>query len=317
MPKAGDEQAPAVLPDRNNVESDAAETPDFEGIDDILDDVPDHIGNDFAAEEAEVDALEGITDEPEQEEEELEPEAEAEVVEEIEEEAEPEVEEEEPEVTEEEAEEVTPMEEEAAPVEEEAEIDYEAQNKLLLQRIEELSGQPQETPAEQPGGEGTPAAAPGETIDFLGERDMDEILDSKEAFNKFCSEIYHRARTDMREEMYLELPRISMSVVSQQMTINRAAEEFFTRNPDLAMVRKTCGTVTNEVASEHPDWTLEQVLDEMGARTRKMLGLRNPATPPKVVKGRKPALVKPKGRPRAGAPKKLSATEQDIADTLL
>ena len=176
----------------------------------------------------------------------------------------------------------------------------EEQNKLLLQRIEDLTvpqpaqpvapkpeEKPPETPPETPPVE-TPPAPPAalEPADFLGELSIDDVIDSKEKFNDLLNMVrrgaIETAEKRVYEKVLTSIPELIMGYVNRKATVDSLVGEFFKANEDLKSVRKTVAAISNDVHAEHPDWTIQDVFKEAGVRTRKVLGM--PAPKPKVVK---------------------------------
>jgi len=197
----------------------------------------------------------------------------------------------------------------------------------LLEKVESLQGAAPAAPAAEADGETptTPASntlAAAELYDFVGDADLDTILSSKDDFNKFLSNVVNSTINTTTENIYKNLPSAVSSQVTQQNGLKAIVDEFYEANADLLPVRKTVAAVSNEVAGEHPDFTLQQIFEETEIRTRKMLGLKKgeavvekpetpAATPPK-----KPALPGKQGGRSGGGGKKLSVQDRHISDVL-
>lgn len=207
-------------------------------------------------------------------------------------------------------------------VEEEVEVDELAelreQNRLLQERVETLSSFSIGTQPAPQEPETTPTSAPAFT-GFLAEGEsVDDILDDPKKFNEFAMRIYSRAKEDARTEVLRSIPNVVIHQVQQQRVLNDAIEEFYKENEDLKPVRRTVGVVTNEVVSEHPDWALDKVLDEVAKKTRQVLGMKQRVESRIKKRVRKPALVKKKTTSSAKpASPNISELERDILDTIL
>ena len=188
----------------------------------------------------------------------------------------------------------------------------------LLQKVETL-----QTPAE-PKVE-TPAAdtlTQADVYDFVGEADLDTILSSKDEFNKFLSSVVNSTINTTTENIYKNLPSAVSSQVTQQNGLKAVVDEFYKENADLLPVRKTVAGVSNEVAAEHPEFTIEQIFKETETRTRAMLGLKKgevPTEKPETSvqsKPKKPALPGKQGGRAGDGKKKLSLQDRHIGDVL-
>ena len=164
------------------------------------------------------------------------------------------------------------------------------QNKLLLERVEAgyepppVKGEP---PKEEPPKKEEPLkkeTPPSEPIDFVGDKTLEEVLDTKEGLNAFLNEVAKRLApkgdVDMEpvvERILTALPKIVQTQVTQQTAINELVADFYRENEDLLSARRTVGIYANEVHSENPDWETKKVFEEAGIRTRKALGMREKA----------------------------------------
>ena len=70
------------------------------------------------------------------------------------------------------------------------------------------------------------------------------------------------------------LPSMVQTQVATHSSLREATESFYKENEDLLPVRKTVGNVADQVAAEHPDWTIPQLFEETANRTRKILGIK-------------------------------------------
>lgn len=201
------------------------------------------------------------------------------------------------------------------------------QNALLLTRIEELSGKEpkkvEEPPAKKEEDNKPDTFAAAEVYDFVGEKDLDTILASKEEFNKFLSGIVNSTMNTTIENVYRNLPQVVSSQVTQQTSLKTYVDEFYKENADLLSVRKTVSAVANEVAAEQPDYGIEQIFKETEIRTRKMLGLKKVALEEDLEQkpfvkppGRKPALPGKSGSRSGSSGKQLTTQQKHIGDVL-
>ena len=189
------------------------------------------------------------------------------------------------------------------------------QNELLLKRIEEGAVAPVAPMAE-------PAAADQEkaaSVSFLSEDDdVDAILSNRDKLNEFANRIYQRAVSDggtsTRESVMRLIPPLMVEQVQKQLVLREGIKEFFGANEDLAGAKRTVGTFMNEVVAEHPEWKLNEVMDEAAVRTRTVLGIKKRVT----AKGgdRKPAFVSKGGDGRRPNVDARTGLQKEIDDLL-
>ena len=199
----------------------------------------------------------------------------------------------------------------------------------LTNRVEELtviSGgpvAPKEVPAVEPITERpTPVPAVPITLaqgmfDFLGDRSIDDVVDSKESFNKLLNEVYARAASvaqqKANEQILLSIPDLIVGHINRKATIDKMVNDFYSANEDLVSIKKTVGACANDVHAEHPDWELPQVFNEAGIKARKILGMREPVRKQPPVTN-SPAFVTPN---RAKPPARKVSALQDEIDSIL
>ena len=205
----------------------------------------------------------------------------------------------------------------------------EKQNALLLERIEKGFESPpaaepkkEEPPKELPPKEEPPKdVKPSEPIDFLGDRTLEEVLDTKDGLNKFLNEVISKITPGtggsvdtepVVERILSALPKIVQTQVTQQTAINELVADFYKNNEDLKVARRTVGIFANEVHSENPDWETKKVFEEAGVRTRKALGLREKAAAGERTRG--PAFTKSRGARKGGEKDTRTELAKDIDD---
>ena len=229
------------------------------------------------------------------------------------------------------------------------------QNKLLLERIEKISGgEPapvaEPTPVAEPKpGEPAPAKPPAEPapvvappaeikideINFLEGRSQEEverIVESPAELNKVLNQVYlkaiERSIPLAQERSLLSIPQVVTAHIQRYNKLKGLVDDFYNENEDLKIVQKSVGMMANEVHSEHTDWTTKQVFDEAAVRTRKALGLPEPPPKPPGTPGAPivpgaggpvldPAFAGPRGsRQRGPAGAKLSGIAKEIDDLM-
>lgn len=141
----------------------------------------------------------------------------------------------------------------------------------LRAEVERLAAQVKQEP------EGSPSKEEADSqkeFDPLGEHDFDTILESKEAFAKWASDFYQKARQQARDDILNELPQTVSSQVEQQVMIREQVRDFYAENPDLENVKNYVVHAANQVASENPEMTFDKILNEAAKRTRETLGIK-------------------------------------------
>ena len=216
----------------------------------------------------------------------------------------------------------------AVVVEADAEVSMAEQNKLLLQRIEELSGGVVTPKSPVAAVEDASKAAdtikfdsiPDIVTDFVGDANIDDIVSDKKLFNEVLFKVAQATRENTIQTMLRSVPQIIAKQTENQSVIKSAVDEFFGANEDLKPVRKYLGAVANQIYSESPGKKLAEILDEAAVKTRTLLGLKKQAQ--KNVEAserkRKPALVKKAGGggERGNDKPNTSELQKDINDTL-
>ena len=226
------------------------------------------------------------------------------------------------------------------------------QNKLLLERIEKISGgEPvpaaEPKPVEPVPGEPAPPAPPAEPappvppaaikvdeINFLegrSQEDIERIVENPAELNKVLNQVYMKAIERSiplaQERSLLAIPQVVVAHLQRYNTMKGLVDDFYNENADLKIVQRSVGMIANEVHSEHTDWTTKQVFDEAAVRTRKALGLPEPPPKPPGEPGRAvvtpvgtppdPAFANPTGsRQRGPAGQKLTGIAKEIDDLM-
>lgn len=152
-------------------------------------------------------------------------------------------------------------------------------------------------------------------VDFLGDADHLQILESRDQFNALLNRIVTvamNASTMMSQETILrQIPDIVQRSAQQQHNISKITENFYAANPDLASYKQAVSMAAMQAYNDNPGLSLEELLAEAGSRTRKALQLT-------VTRQRVPA--QPVGRgggvDRTAQAPQLSSTEQQILDML-
>lgn len=188
----------------------------------------------------------------------------------------------------------------------------------LRQQIEALMNK-QNTPATQAPeapANNTPIVQSQEGVfDFIGDEDIDDVVSTKEKFNQAMTRVVNlTAQTIVRN-----LPSMVQTQVATHSSLREATESFYKENEDLLPVRKTVGNVADQVAAEHPDWTIPQLFEETANRTRKILGIKRSTTTPVNSPSStvRPALPNSQKSGRRGATTPLDPQQKQILDIIL
>lgn len=149
----------------------------------------------------------------------------------------------------------------------------------------------------------------------------DDVTKDADSFNVLLTAVVNTAV----ERSLKLIPQVATNLVDNQMNLRTYVDEFYRANEDLLPYRKYVGYVTNEVASEHADWKLDQILQETETRSRTLLKLPKNTTEarqsaqnsPRTAQAQ-PAFVPGGQRGRRGtvATESLTGQDKQIADLL-
>jgi hypothetical protein len=204
-----------------------------------------------------------------------------------------------PPIVEESAPEVEAAPEPEAPAEVEPAPEFDAdtltpREKMLLERLEALTGEKLQLSRETPQLASNEPITPAEH-NFLENLDLDEVLASPENFNRLLLSVYNRGLQEARnlaaENIMRNLPAVVSQYVTHHSQMAELVRNFYDANKDLVHVKRTVAQVANEVAANNPQLTTQQVFDQTAQRVREMLRIKKPAVPPANVQGRTPALA--------------------------
>ena len=169
--------------------------------------------------------------------------------------------------------------------ESDSEDEEDGQVELLLKQNEALMKMLQERqapakPAEESDEGDESGEGEGSTLDvaeLIGDQDIDDIVGDKPKFVEFLQDFGSKLISATVQQTLLAIPKIVNTQVTQQTRVQEVVDDFYKENKDLMSVKPIIGITTNQVAAEHPGWTVDKILDEAATRTRKMLGLRKQA----------------------------------------
>ena len=148
---------------------------------------------------------------------------------------------------------------------------YRKENEELRKRIDELSvpKEPEEKIAE-------PKEQTLESINFVGDIDEDDFFDivrDPVKFNELLNKVYSQGVKSSQEGVLRGIPDIVKNNVTTVIALKKASDEFYENNEDLAPFKKVVAAVFEEIASEHPDWKYDKVLEQSGINARSRLEL--------------------------------------------
>jgi len=164
----------------------------------------------------------------------------------------------------------------------------------------------------------SPQVSPISSEEIFDENfDFDSVMESEDNFKSFLQNFATKLQSKAHQDILQSLPDTVANYVSQQVSYQNQVRDFYSENPDLAGTKKYVAVTANQVASEHPDWELSDVLEETAKRARKSLGLHKQAkekASENPSQKKSPALAKgTQGHSSKKKPKQeLSAMEQEI-----
>lgn len=170
----------------------------------------------------------------------------------------------------------------------------------LVKQVETLSQQilqmkAQAPVAAAPSKESAPQAQPTEAFDYLEGLDLDDVTTDPKLFNNVLSKIESRIRGAIAEETtrstLMAIPDVVQYQIKQQAALDELVREFYDGNQDLKPVKHTVAMVAQNIASEHPDWTVKQVFEESAVKTREILKLNIPGGITATTEPLKPAFA--------------------------
>jgi len=155
-----------------------------------------------------------------------------------------------------------------------------------------------------------------EAVKFVTEETFDKMLTDADSMNTIITDVFNKASAKAVEDTYRKVPFLVQRLVQQQSTLNSMVTDFYETNKDLVPYKKFVGFVSNEIASEHPDWEYNKLLEETGKTVRKRINLRQVTDsantkPP----NKKPAFAKG-SKAKKGSLKQLTELEQDIMELI-
>ena len=173
----------------------------------------------------------------------------------------------------------------------------------------------------KPAEEKTDVSVKHDTIDFVGEDSVVDIVDSKDGLNKLANEILKQAADLVNkgvEKTLLAVPTLAIRQMNNASKLNKIVSGFYEANEDLVKYKGVVGAMINKVTSENPDYDIDKVLKEAAKESRKALNLKEKAVSGKKTKSKSnPAFSKQSGKRTAGVKKpKITGIQKEIDDLL-
>jgi hypothetical protein len=156
------------------------------------------------------------------------------------------------------------------------------------------------------------------TVDFIGETELDEALESKENLNKLLNKVVEASVQQGVQQTLRSLPKIIKTQVDTYTSMAEASSEFYKNNPDLAKFKPAMGVVAAELTSQHPEWEPAKLYEETGKELRDRLSIpvsKEESKPEKKEKQKGSFSKRSSGKRAKGQPK-LSGMEKDVNDML-
>lgn len=151
------------------------------------------------------------------------------------------------------------------------------ENAELKAHLEEMAGRfvtppapKQLTPEEQAAQKTRMEQQAKQILKFLPDDTVfDDVMKSSENFNALLTSVVNTAV----ERSLRLMPQVATQLVEQQINLKTAVRDFYTDNKDLEPHKKYVGFVANEIAAQHSDWGLTQILQETEKEVRGRLKL--------------------------------------------
>lgn len=115
-----------------------------------------------------------------------------------------------------------------------------------------------------------------QTHDFIGDLELDDLLDTKEGLNNLLNKVYQAGVEASARSVMRRVPEVINSRIERHQSLNQIAEGFYRDNPDLANMKRTVALVAQEIVNNEPEIPMSQLLERAGVQTRSMLGIRRP-----------------------------------------
>lgn len=178
------------------------------------------------------------------------------------------------------------------------------------------------------GSSGSDSATEDFVAQFVIDDDIDDVLADASKLNALLCKVVNATVAHTTSKIHEAIPTVISGQVTQQFDVRDYVRAFYDENKDLVPVKKTVGTVANEVQAEHPDWTISQIFEETATRTRKALGLKAPVVEEpsgdgkdgqkqqKTEQGKKGSALPPGSKGRRNSGTETSGVQKQIAELI-
>ena len=94
-----------------------------------------------------------------------------------------------------------------------------------------------------------------------------EILGNVDKFNMFLTNF----EENLTRKIMLSVPALVIHHIKNEQNYIRIKDKFFADNPELIGYKTVVAQQLNIVAAEHTDWTIEQVFNQSGIESKKII----------------------------------------------
>ena len=148
---------------------------------------------------------------------------------------------------------------------------------------------------------------------FITKENYEEVMRDPSKLNNVLSSVYNTAV----ESTIVNIPKLVQKLINQQTTLNAKVDDFYKQHNDLVPYRKFIGFVANELSSNNPNWSLDELFDNVEKETRKRLSLNKETPKGKSTANTKPAFAKTKkSATRDNSSKPISELEKELSDLM-
>lgn len=191
------------------------------------------------------------------------------------------------------------------------------QNQLLLEQIEKITERLSAQPLARE--EKKEPEKVVESLDLIGELDIDEVVSDKKLFNQVISAGLAKIREDLKSELSAMIPGVASTHVNHAMTIKETTDNFYRENSDLVPVKKTVGRIAAEIYAEEPTITIQELYKKAADKTREVLGITriHKSDNQNDKRERKPEFASAaRSGDRSQGRDQIDPVQQDILETL-
>lgn len=111
----------------------------------------------------------------------------------------------------------------------------------------------------------------------MTEEQFNKVLDDPKAFTDFLMRFGNQVRQQAREDALRDIPDVVSKTASRQQQLLRKRDEFYTKNKDLENHKNYVGYVANQIYSNDPDMSLDELFNKTAVKVRKDLAINEQA----------------------------------------